>query len=81
MYGRSPAYQKVEEKHKLVEVSDDVPCVDALSDSKMKIIASEPASAKRQREFFGDRIRKLKEGHRILQDVIRSATLQKTEDL
>lgn len=28
-----------------------------------------------------DRIGKLKEGHRILQDVIRSATLEKTYDV
>ena len=49
--------------------------VNDLSDSETEAIASEPASAERQREFLEDRIRKLKEGHRILQDVIRSAML------
>lgn len=50
--------------------------INALSDSEMEAIVSEPASAKRQREFLENRIEKLKKRHRILQDVIRSATLQ-----
>lgn len=49
--------------------------VNALSDHETEVIASEPASAKRQRDFLGDRIEKLEEGHNILRDVIRSSTL------
>ena len=49
--------------------------VNALSDSETEAIASEPASAKRQREFLEDRIGKLSEGYKILRDVIRSAML------
>lgn len=49
--------------------------VNALSDHETEAIASEPASAKRQRGFLEDRIGKLNEGYSILQDVIRSATL------
>lgn len=49
--------------------------VNALSDHEKEAIASEPASAKRQRGFLEDRIGKLNEGYNILRDVIRSATL------
>ena len=49
--------------------------VNRLSDAEVKAIASEPTSAKRQREFLEDRIRKLDTGHTILQGVIRGAVL------
>jgi hypothetical protein len=43
--------------------------VNGLSDPDVEGIASEPASAKRQRAFLEDRIAKLKEGHEILRSV------------
>lgn len=46
-----------------------------LSDVETEAIASEPVSAKRQREFLEDRIRKLKDGHDIFRGVIKSASL------
>lgn len=40
--------------------------VNQLSDAEAEAIASEPVSAKRQREFLIDRIEKLEVGYRIL---------------
>lgn len=47
--------------------------VSSLSDSHVEAIASEPASAKRQREFLEDRIAKLKNGQSIVRSVMGSA--------
>jgi hypothetical protein len=44
--------------------------VNRFSDAEIAAIASEPASAKRKREYLEDRIKKLQEGHRILRRVI-----------
>ncbi|MCJ1281197.1 hypothetical protein MMC26_000515 [Xylographa opegraphella] len=46
-----------------------------MKDSEVEAIASEPLSAKRKREFLGDRIEKLKKGQAILKNVMGSATL------
>ena len=46
-----------------------------LSDVESEAVASEPATAKRHREFLKDRIGKLEDGHKILRNVITSATL------
>ncbi|KAL9118920.1 MAG: hypothetical protein Q9187_004527 [Circinaria calcarea] len=46
-----------------------------LSDVESEAIASEPASAKRHREFLKDRIGKLEDGHKILRNLVTSATL------
>lgn len=46
--------------------------VNRLSDVETEAIASEPAAARRQREFLGDRIRKLEAGHDVLRGVIKS---------
>lgn len=47
--------------------------VNGLSDAQAEEIAVEPASAKKQREFLEDRIKRLDDGYRILRDVIKSA--------
>ncbi|KAI9725706.1 MAG: hypothetical protein M1834_009752 [Cirrosporium novae-zelandiae] len=46
--------------------------VNGLSESEVEGIASEPASAKRQREFLEDRIEKLKHGQGIFKNVMGS---------
>ena len=43
-----------------------------MSDTEVEAIASEPLSAKRQREFLEDRIKKLQDGHEIFRGVIGS---------
>jgi hypothetical protein len=48
------------------------PVVDAMSDTEVEAIASEPLPAKRQREFLEDRIKKLQEGHEIFRGVMGS---------
>lgn len=49
--------------------------VNGLTDSEVEAIASEPASAKRQRQFLEDRIAKLKDGQSIFRSVMGSATM------
>ncbi|KAH7117540.1 interferon-induced GTP-binding protein Mx [Dendryphion nanum] len=49
--------------------------VSRLSNIEIENIASEPASCKRQRDFFRDRIEKLKIGHDILRRVMKSAAM------
>lgn len=44
--------------------------VNNLSESDSQLVASEPSSAKRYREFLEDRIGKLTDGHQVLRDVI-----------
>ncbi|KAE9378323.1 dynamin family protein-like protein [Stipitochalara longipes BDJ] len=44
--------------------------VNAMSDVEVEAIASEPLSAKRQREFLEERIKKLKDGHEIFRGVM-----------
>jgi hypothetical protein len=44
--------------------------VNAMSDTEVEAIASEPSSAKRQREFLEDRIKKLQDGHEIFRGVM-----------
>ncbi len=44
--------------------------VSGLSDSDAEVMASEPASGRRQREFLGDRITKLENGRAILQSIM-----------
>jgi hypothetical protein len=46
--------------------------VNAMSDKEVATIASEPPSAKRQREFLEDRIKKLEDGHEIFRGVMGS---------
>ena len=46
-----------------------------MSDAEAEAIASEPASATRQREFLDDRIKKLEEGRSILRRVVGSVAL------
>ena len=46
--------------------------VNAMSDTEVEAIASEPSSAKRQREYLDDRIKKLQDGHKIFRDVMGS---------
>ncbi|KAF7879541.1 hypothetical protein EAF04_000736 [Stromatinia cepivora] len=48
--------------------------VNSLSDVEVEAIASEPTSAKRQREFLEDRISKLEDGYEIFRGVMGSAT-------
>ena len=43
--------------------------VNAMSDTEVEAIASEPSSAKRQREFLEDRIKKLQDRHGIFRGV------------
>ncbi|KAN0108674.1 dynamin family protein-like protein [Hyaloscypha variabilis] len=47
--------------------------VNAMSDAEVEAIASEPLSAKRQREFLEERIKKLKDGHEIFRGVMGSS--------
>lgn len=49
--------------------------VNSLTDSEVKAIASEPASANRQRQFLEDRIAKLKDGQSIFRSVMGSASM------
>ena len=49
--------------------------VSNLSDSAVEAIASEPASARRQREFLDDRISKLEHGQGIFRAVMGSVAL------
>ncbi|KAK7178351.1 dynamin family protein [Paraphaeosphaeria sporulosa] len=49
--------------------------VSRLSNADVQEIASEPSSCKRQRDFFQDRIEKLKSGHTILRRVMKSTVL------
>jgi hypothetical protein len=44
----------------------------AMSDTEVEAIASEPLSAKRQREFLEDRIKKFQDGHKIFRGVMGS---------
>jgi hypothetical protein len=46
--------------------------VNAMSDTEVEAIASEPLSARRQREFLEDRIKKLQDGHEIFRGVMGS---------
>lgn len=46
--------------------------INAMSDTEDEAIASEPLSAKRQREFLEDRIKKLQDGRKIFSGVTRS---------
>ncbi|KAH7420099.1 dynamin family protein-like protein [Cadophora sp. MPI-SDFR-AT-0126] len=47
--------------------------VNAMSDAEVEAIASEPTSAKRQRDFLEDRVKKLQDGHNIFKGVMGSA--------
>lgn len=47
--------------------------VNGLTDVETESIASEPSSAKRQRDFLNDRIEKLEAGHSVLRGVIKSS--------
>ena len=47
--------------------------VNGLTDTQIEAIASEPANAKRQRQFLEDRIAKLKDGQSIFRSVMGSA--------
>lgn len=49
--------------------------VNGLTDSEVEVIASEPANAKRQRQFLEDRIAKLKAGQSIFRTVMGSAAM------
>ena len=49
--------------------------VGKLADTDIIAVASEPTSAKRQRDFLDDRITKLMEGHQILRKVIGGVSL------
>ena len=49
--------------------------VNNLTDSEVEAIASEPASAKRQRQFLEDRIAKLRDGQSIFRKVMGSAAM------
>ena len=49
--------------------------VGSLKESKVEAIASEPASAKRQRQFLEERIAKLKDGQSIFRKVMGSAAM------
>ena len=49
--------------------------VSGLTDQEVEAIASEPASAKRQRQFLEDRIAKLKDGQKIFRSVMGSAAM------
>jgi hypothetical protein len=46
--------------------------VNAMSETEVEAIASEPSSAKRQRDFLEDRIKKLQDGHEIFKGVMGS---------
>ncbi len=46
-----------------------------MSDTRVKAIASEPLSAKHQREFLKGRIKKLQDRHRIFRGVLGSSGL------
>lgn len=46
--------------------------INAMMGTEDEAIASEPLSAKRQREFLEDRIKQLQEGHKIFSGVTRS---------
>lgn len=47
--------------------------VNSLSDVEVEAIASEPTSAKEQREFWEDRISKLEDGYEIFRGVMGNA--------
>jgi len=47
--------------------------VNGLSDTEADAIASEPPSARRQRDLLENRVKKLKDGRSILRGVLRSA--------
>lgn len=49
--------------------------VNSLTDSEIEAIASEPASAKRQRQFLEERIAKLTDGQSIFRSVMSSAAM------
>ena len=49
--------------------------VNSLTDPEVEAIASEPASAKRQRQFLEDRIAKLKDGQSIFRSVMGTAAM------
>lgn len=49
--------------------------VNSLTDSEVEAIASEPANAKRQRQFLEDRIAKLKDGQSIFRSVMGTAAM------
>lgn len=44
--------------------------VNGMSESEVERLASEPAAAKRHREFLVDRIQKLKDGQKIFRGVM-----------
>ena len=46
-----------------------------LSDDAAESLASEPSSTKRQRDYFEDRIEKLKSGQKVLRGVMGGASL------
>ncbi|MCJ1391418.1 hypothetical protein MMC18_004282 [Xylographa bjoerkii] len=47
----------------------------SMKDAEVEAVASEPPSAKRKREFLGDRLEKLKKGQSIMRKVMGSAML------
>lgn len=49
--------------------------VNGLSDAQVETIATEPGTAKRQRQFLEDRIKKLKDGQDIFRGVLGSAVM------
>lgn len=49
--------------------------VNSLTDSEIEAIASEPTSAKRQRQFLEERIAKLKDGQSIFRSVMSRAAI------
>ena len=48
-----------------------------LSDAEAEALVSEPESARRERDFLEDRIKKLKAGHSILRGVMGNASKAK----
>jgi len=60
------------ERH-IVHGLSDIFCpvvVSSMSDTEVEAIASEPGSAKRQREFLEERVRKLEDGQEIFRGVM-----------
>jgi hypothetical protein len=47
--------------------------VNSMSETEVEAIASEPVSAKRQREYLEDRIKKLQDGHEIFRNAMGSS--------
>ena len=49
------------------------PVVDAMSDTDFEAIASKPSSAKHQRQFLKDCIKKLQDRHKIFRSIVGSS--------